>query len=87
MYPGNPLKLSIDDILNHYRNTGFKPTSKGTMNAAIREQYLTLREIHAFCKDLTDRGIIADDGALKALEESYTTVERHIQKLDSHRYT
>lgn len=86
MYPGNILTLSDEAILAHYKNSGFKPVSKGTTNAAIREQFVMQRELYAFCKDLTDRGIIPDDGALDALKKSYEEVERYIKKLDTHCY-
>jgi hypothetical protein len=84
MYPGNPLTLSIKEILDHYRNTGFRPSSKQSMNAVIREQYLALKETHAFCVDLVERGVIEDDDSARTrLENACDELEGYIRYLDS----
>lgn len=86
MYPGNPLKLSVDDILNHYKGNGLKPVSKNGLNAMIREQYLSLKETYAFAMDLAQRGIAEDDGSVESLRRAYEAMEGYVEYLDSFSY-
>lgn len=86
-YPGDPTKLTKEQIIQHYSRTGLKPCRKPTMNAMIREQYLQLRETHAFFEDLVERGVFEDDGGAELLRSAYTTLEGYIDKLNAYGYT
>lgn len=85
-YPGNPLKLSVNDILNHYKRRGMKPAKRGVMNAILREQYLCLKETNAFYIDSLARGYV-DPEMQQDLEIAQQAYERIVLKLDSHSYT
>lgn len=86
-YPGNPTKLTTDQIIQHYKRSGLKPLRKLTMNSLIRENYLSLREAHAFYVDLIERSIIEDDGGREALRLSYEALEEYIDYLNAYDYT
>lgn len=57
------------------------------MNAMVREQYLQLRETHAFYMDLVERGVIKDDGGAEALRRSSEILEEYIKKLNAYDYS
>lgn len=86
-YPGDPTKLTKDQILQHYSRTGLKPHQKQTMNAMIREMYLQLRETHAFFLDLVEREVFVDDGGAESLKQAYANLERYVEKINVYDYS
>lgn len=79
----NVTSLTTEDILKHYKGTGYLPASVSVYNKIAREQLLLMKEMLAITVYMAEKQLVSAD-LIPMWEKLVVPVQNYVENLEKH---